>query len=168
MIFVTVGSAPHSFKRLIQEMDEIATRINNEVVIQKGLSCSNPVNAKCFDFVDYDDAINYFKDADVIVSHASAGPVLYARKFNKPLILVPRRGDLHEHVDNHQIETAHAIENSSEMIEVVYDVKDLEKAIERAFQKIKQKLNYGPPTSLEGLIACISDFVNKVSQNEGM
>ena len=62
MIFVTVGSAPHSFKRLIQKMDEIASMIDNEVVIQKGLSSYQPTNTKCFDFVDYDVAMNYFKD----------------------------------------------------------------------------------------------------------
>lgn len=164
MIFVTVGGTSHSFNRLIQRMDEIASKIDNEVVIQKGWSSYETVKAKCFDFVDFDDAINYFKNADVIVSHASAGPLLYARKYNKPLILVPRRGDLNEHVDNHQMETVHAIKNSSEMIEIVYDVKDLEKAIERAIHKIEQNINYGPSVSLEGLTACISDFINTVNQ----
>lgn len=165
MIFVTVGSAPHSFKRLIKKMDEIASMIDKEVVIQKGLSSYQPTSAKYFDFVDYDVAMNYFKDADVIVSHASAGPILYARKFNNPLIMVPRRGDLHEHVDNHQMETARALGDSSEMIEVVYDVDNLEEAIERAYQKTKENSSFGTPISLDGLTECISSFVNTANNN---
>ena len=166
MIFVTVGSAPHSFKRLIQKMDEIASAIDNEIVIQKGLSPYQPITAKSFDFVDYDVAMNYFKNADIIVSHASAGPILYARKFNKPLIMVPRRGDLHEHVDNHQMETARALGNSSEMIEVVYEINDLEEAIKRAHQKIRQNINYGPPCSIEGLTECIISFIKTVEKKQ--
>ena len=166
MIFVTIGSAPHDFKRLIKKMDEISAQIDVEVVIQTGLSSYQPVHAKSFDFVEYDEVMDYFKDADMIVSHASAGPMLYARKFNKPLIMVPRRSDLSEHVDDHQMETSHAFEDSSEMIEVVYDVADLEEAIEKAYQKVKQNLNYGPPISLESLTECINSFVNNVKKNK--
>ncbi len=166
MIFVTIGSAPHDFKRLIKKMDEISAQINVEVVIQTGLSSYQPVHAKSFDFVEYDEVMDYFKDADLIVSHASAGPMLYARKFNKPLIMVPRRGDLNEHVDNHQMETSHALGGSSEMIEVVHDVADLGKAIERAYQKVRRNSNYGPPISLESLTECINSFINDVEKNK--
>jgi UDP-N-acetylglucosamine transferase subunit ALG13 len=147
-------------------MDEISQRTDNHVVIQTGLSEYHPVNARYFSFVDYDVAMNYFNKADVIVSHASAGPILYARKFNKPLIMVPRRGDLNEHVDNHQMETACALGNSSEMIEVVYEINDLEKAIERAYLKIKKHTSYGPPVSLAALTECISSFINNIEKNE--
>ncbi len=168
MIFVTIGSALQDFSRLIKRIDEIAPILQEEVVVQLGFTKYRPKNAKWFKFAPYNQAREYFKEAKIIIGHASAGPIMHAREFHKPLIIVPRNGSLNEHVDNHQMETANVVENSSETIEVVYDVKDLEKAIERAFQKIEQKLNYGPPASLEGLIACISDFVNRVSQNKGM
>jgi UDP-N-acetylglucosamine transferase subunit ALG13 len=166
MIFVTVGSAPHSFKRLIQKMDEIALRCDDEVIIQKGLSSYEPINTKYFDFVEYEVAMNYFRNADLIVSHASAGPILYARKFNKPLIMVPRQGSLHEHVDNHQMETAHALGGSSEMIEVIYDINDLYDAIKRAYQKISRNTSYGPPASINGLIEYINSFINTIEKSE--
>ena len=167
MIFVTVGSAPQSFRRLIQRMDEIASKIDNEVVIQKGLSSYQPINTKCFDFVDYDDAINYFKNADVIVSHASAGPILYARKFNKPLIIVPRNGHLKEHLDNHQMETAHALEGSSVMIEIVYDTNNLWSAIQRALLKSSGGQKYKEAESLKSLIEFVAKFVEDVEKQMG-
>ena len=166
MIFVTIGSAPHDFKRLLKKMDEISTKIDDEIIIQTGLSSYQPVHAKSFGFVEYDEVMVYFKNADLIVSHASAGPMLYARKFNKPLIMVPRRGDLNEHIDNHQMETSDALDGSSEMVEVVYDVSDLEEAIKRAYQKVLQNSNYGPPISLGSLTECLKSFVNAVEKSK--
>ena len=164
MIFVTVGSAPHSFKRLVQKMDEIASEIDNKVVIQKGFTSYQPARAASFDFVDYADAISYFEKCEVVISHASAGPVLYARKFEKPLIIVPRNGSLKEHVDNHQMETAKALENSSEMIEIVYHTDDLSSAIRRALLKSSEGLRYEEAKSLKALVECVAEFVEDVAK----
>ena len=161
MIFATVGSAPHDFSRIVKEMDNIFLEVGEEIVVQKGFTKFIPSRVKYFDFVTYEQAISYYRDAKVIISHVSAGPVIYARKFNKPLVLMPRRGDLNEHIDNHQVETAKAIEGLSEMVEVVYNEGLLIEAVRRALNKIIEKKNYAPLTSLDELIMCISDYVRK-------
>ncbi len=162
MIFVTIGSAPHDFARLVKKMDEIAKEISEEVVIQKGFTPFAPVHAKCFDFVPYEEALNYFQSAKVIVGHASAGPIMLARRFNKPLILFPRDGKLNEHVDSHQIETAKAMEGSSNMIEVVYHEKDLLEAVQRAILKAEAGQPYDENPALSSLIEYVREFVKSL------
>jgi UDP-N-acetylglucosamine transferase subunit ALG13 len=44
--------------------------------------------------------------ATLVVGHAGTGTILAARRHGKPLIVVPRRHDLGEHRNDHQVETA--------------------------------------------------------------
>lgn len=164
MIFVTVGSAPHDFTRLVKMMDEIANEISEEVVIQKGFTPFIPKTAKWFEFVSYDDAVKYFQSAKVIVGHSSAGPIMLARRFNKPLIIFPRDGDLKEHVDGHQIETARAMDGSSKMIEVVYHEKELLEAVRRAISKAETGQSYDESPALSSLIEYIREFIQQVKK----
>ena len=164
MIFVTVGSAPHDFTRLVEMMDQIANEISEEVVIQKGFTQFIPHAPKWFDFVSYDEAVKYFRSAKVIVGHSSAGPIMLARRFNRPLIIFPRDGGLKEHVDSHQIETAKAMEGSSIMIEVVYDERELLGAVQRAISKAEAGQSYEESPALSSLIGYIQEFIQKLKR----
>ena len=163
MIFVTMGSAPFDFSRLAKKMDEISGVTGEEAIIQLGFTKYKPLYAAYFDFVPYEKALNYFRAAAIIVGHASAGPLVYARKFNKPLILVPRNSALGEHVDDHQIETANAIAGTSGLIEVIYDENKLQSAVQRALSKVDSGQKYKEPDTLNSLILSISDFVEKIN-----
>lgn len=162
MIFVTVGSAPYDFTRLVKKMDEIAEEIAEEIIIQKGFTKYIPKNAKWFDFVTYEKALNYFRSANIIVSHSSAGPILFAKKFNKPLVIFPRDGLLNEHIDSHQIETAKAIEKSYKKIEVVYNEDDLLEAIKRALKKVDEGIFYEENKEVKSLIEYIISFIKNI------
>lgn len=162
MIFVTVGSGPLDFTRLVKRMDEIAQETGEEVIIQKGFTQCETIFAKSFTFVPYEEALYFFKNAKIIVGHASAGPIMYARQFNKPLIVFPRDGRLKELIDNHQIETAKAIEGSSKMIEVVYHEDDLTGAVRRAMSKAKAGFTYEESPGLSSLIRSIRDFIQSI------
>ena len=52
MIFVTVGTHPGQFDRLIKRVDEIAPHIKEEIIIQRGFTRYAPKNTKYFDFTD--------------------------------------------------------------------------------------------------------------------
>jgi len=159
LIFVTIGSGPLDFSRLVGKMDEIARDLKEKVIIQKGYTRTKTYFAESFTFVPYNQALDLFKSAKVIVGHASAGPIIHARKFNKPLIIFPRDGRRNELIDNHQMETAKAIEGSSKMIEVVYHENDLKEAIHRAIAKAEGGLSYETNTSLSLLINYIGNFI---------
>jgi UDP-N-acetylglucosamine transferase subunit ALG13 len=49
MIFVTVGTHPGGFDRLVQQMDKIAGLIKEKVVIQRGFTRYTPRNAEYFE-----------------------------------------------------------------------------------------------------------------------
>jgi len=46
------------------------------------------------------------RDAQVIVSHAGMGSILTALELGKPIVVIPRRANLGEHRNDHQVATA--------------------------------------------------------------
>jgi UDP-N-acetylglucosamine transferase subunit ALG13 len=46
------------------------------------------------------------ESARVVVSHAGMGTILTALEFGVPIVVMPRRGDLREHRNDHQLATA--------------------------------------------------------------
>lgn len=162
MIFVTTGSSPLDFSRFVRKMDEIAGDVGVEMIIQKGFTQYETRYARSFTFVPYEEALDYYRKAKVIVGHASAGPIMHAREFNKPLIIFPRNGEMKELIDDHQIETAKAMEGSSRMIEVIFHEDDLKAAVQRALAKAAEGLSYEANPSLSSLIEYIKEFVQRV------
>lgn len=140
MIFITVGTHNQGFERLVKKMDEIAGKIDEEVVMQIGFTDYEPKNAKWFKFVDIDEIMDFYKNADVIISHAGAGTLLDALSFEKPVIAVPRLKKFGEHIDDQQLELAEALENKGQIM-AVYQIDDLERFIDeiRIKHEIKKK-----------------------------
>lgn len=104
MIFATVGTQL-PFPRLIAMLDALAGRHGLAITAQTGLPGTWPhldvrprLAPKAFEAMA--------RAAERIVAHAGMGTVLTAQKLGKPLILVPRRVDLGEHVSDHQEATA--------------------------------------------------------------
>jgi beta-1,4-N-acetylglucosaminyltransferase len=129
MIFVTVGFHDQPFDRLIAKMDEIAGRISEEVIIQKGCTDFNTSHATSFDFIPSDEEyMEFFKKARVIVSHAGAGTVLNSLVHGKRTILVPRLRRYGEHLNDHQLELSDALKDRR-LITVVQDVDQLERVL---------------------------------------
>lgn len=128
-IFVTVGTA--SFKRLVRAMDELSEYLSEKIIIQIGRTDYKPKNVEYFKFTkDIEEFSELCKNAKVIVSHAGVGNVINALEDNTPLIIVPRREEYKEHIDNHQIELAKSLENFS-LINVAYEEGELLNAIKK-------------------------------------
>ncbi len=134
MILVVTGFM-YGFERLIKKMDEIAAKIEEIVIIQIGLTEYLPKNAKYFKFASDEQYNKHFKNARIIVSHAGVGTILTARKFKKPLIIVPRQKKYKEHIDDHQMEIARELE-SYKNIKVVYNVDKLEDNLNISYKEL--------------------------------
>ena len=128
MIFVTVGTHYKGFERLIKKMDEIAAEIDDEVIMQTGYTKYKPKSAKWFNFMEYDEILNWYKKANIIVSHAGAGTLLDAMSFEKRVIVIPRLKKFDEHIDDQQLELAEALENSGR-VTAVYNIEKLEEVV---------------------------------------
>lgn len=164
MIFVTIGSAVEGieFTRLIKRMDEIAGKLDEEVVMQIGTVPYEPQNAKYFRYTSYQENLSFFQRASLVVGHGGTGTILNALKFQTPIIVVPRRHHLGEHVDDHQVEMAQKIEGNP-LVHVVYEIEDLENTIERTRAGIGMRsVNLSFPER-EKLIETIKSFIKMVS-----
>lgn len=133
MIFVTVGNHNQGFDRLIVKMDEIAGKIDEEVIMQIGYTNYKPLNADYFSFIDsFEEIKRLNRDSRVVVSHAGAGSILTALKQKTPVIAVPRLQKYNEHINDHQLEIAHAMSDDKN-ITIVYNVESLEDCFKSNF-----------------------------------
>ena len=127
LILVTIGLM-YGFDRLIKEMDGIAGRVDEEVIMQIGETTYEPKNAKYFRFASKEKMDRLYEDARVVVCHAGVGSILTALERGKPIIAVPRREKYGEHVDDHQLDIAGEMEKEGRIM-VVCDVGELEGAL---------------------------------------
>jgi UDP-N-acetylglucosamine transferase subunit ALG13 len=112
MIFVTVGTQL-PFERLVEYMAVFASSTDERVVAQVGQKKlpSNWNSMEVYEDLSPDKFNEFFVQSRVIVAHAGIGTLLTARKFKKPLIVIPRKKGLNEHRNDHQVATAREIEN---------------------------------------------------------
>jgi len=164
MILVTVGSGHQAFTRMLWAMDDVAGQIDERVLMQVGHTPLAPKHAECFKFVPYEKMQRYLREASVIVCHASTGPLSSARRFNKPVVVVPRDPQLGETRDAHQRETASRINGTSRMIEIVNDTEQLLEAVLRAAEKSAQGMTYERDGELRVLIENLRAYVDEIEK----
>ncbi len=104
LVFVTVGTDHHAFDRLIDWIDEWSDLAGPRarVLIQHGTS-KTPRSGAAADYMTYPDMHAALKEAQVVVSHGGTATIMLALTHGKRPIVVPRRSDLGEHVDDHQV-----------------------------------------------------------------
>lgn len=106
MIFVTVGdSLP--FDRLIAAVDAWAHEARRtDVFAQIGRTTRTPPHLRWVHSLATPDFLKQMAAADVIVAHAGVGTIFKAMELRKPILVMPRRGDLRETRNDHQLATA--------------------------------------------------------------
>jgi UDP-N-acetylglucosamine transferase subunit ALG13 len=111
VILVTVG-AQMPFDRLVRAVDAWAARTGRrDVLAQIGPGAWRPPHVASIPMLDPDEMRSRIFDADVVVSHAGMGTIITALELGRPLLVVPRRGDLRETRNDHQLATARAFED---------------------------------------------------------
>jgi len=106
MIFVTVGTQL-PFDRLMKAVESWAIRNKrDDVFAQIGPDRAyRPRHIKWANFISAPECRRRIEEADLIVSHAGMGTIISALELGKPLIVMPRSHELHEHRNNHQFAT---------------------------------------------------------------
>jgi beta-1,4-N-acetylglucosaminyltransferase len=159
MIFVTVGNDFRGFDRLLKQMDELAPSVPSEILIQRGYSQYVPKNTKHVDFIPMDKAIEYIRGSELVVSHAGIGTIILCKKYGTPILILPRRKTFAEHMNDHQLEIAQALEErKNENIYVIYQEDQMKDAI---LTILKEERNHTPPkdTGRTNLIEAIRHFI---------
>jgi len=115
LIFVTVGTQRFPFNRLLTIIDRLIEKevIVDDVIAQIGYSDYKPKNFAFFKFCDQSKLDELTKDCKLLITHAGVGTITKALEYGKKIVVIPRREDLNEHIDNHQLEIAQKFEEDN-------------------------------------------------------
>ena len=130
MIFIILGSTHFIFDRLPKEVDSLVgnKKISDSVFIQLGSCKYEPIHCKWKRFLSFDEMFKKIEKAKLVIAHAGAGTALLCLQLGKRPILVPRKKQIKEAVDDHQIIFAEKMEKLG-YADVVFDMSDLENLI---------------------------------------
>ena len=151
MIFVTIGTHPDQFDRLIRRIDAIAPQIKEEIIIQRGFTKYTPKNVKYFEFTDEID--KYYKKARIVIAQSATSLIEFILKYGKPVITVPREAKYGEHINDHQVEFAEYFAKKANVL-MIRNMKDIT-------PELLMKYNKKPRIDLNGL-RNLQDKIRKV------
>lgn len=124
MIFLTVGTQL-AFDRLVRSLDEwVGVDKSYPAFAQIGLGEYLPQHIRYERYLAPEAYQKHLQAARVVVGHCGIGTILSCNDQNIPVIVVPRRFDLNEHRNDHQIATARQVEARG-LARVVYDEAQL-------------------------------------------
>ena len=137
MIFVTVGTHEQPFDRLIKELDTLIEKkvITETVIAQIGYCNYKPKNIEWYKFISYQEMHNFTKEARVVITHGGPASFILPLQYNKIPIVVPRKAEFNEHINNHQVEFVKLIERKLNNLIPIYNVEDLGEKI-RNYNKL--------------------------------
>lgn len=145
MIFVTVGTHEQPFDRLVGEIDRLKGEgaITDDVVMQTGFSAYEPKYCEWHRLLPYSRMVENVRKARIVITHGGPASFIMPLQEGKIPIVVPRQLQYGEHVNDHQVEFAHAVAERMDNIIPVYDIEDLAQIIADYDGKIGQMANGG-------------------------
>jgi UDP-N-acetylglucosamine transferase subunit ALG13 len=115
----TAGTDHHRFDRLIDMVETWALARRSagrpvRVFFQRGTSHA-PQGYQSIDYLPFDEMASMMRSARAVVSHAGPATIMDARAAGRVPIVLPRRHELDEHVDNHQVHFATLLHERGEI-----------------------------------------------------
>lgn len=161
MIFVTVGTHEQPFNRLVEWMDKWAEMHDEKVIMQTGFSTYEPQNCFWQSMFTYNDMKKNIREARLVITHGGPSSFIMPLQVSKIPIVVPRKKDFSEHINNHQLEFAKVVAERQHNIIVVEDVQRLGEAIEE-YNEIISGMNDGIQSNNEKFCANFEMIINKM------
>lgn len=138
MIFVTCGSSPVGFERLMRAVEALPP---SELTVQHG-PVASPLCATAYDFLPFGRIVELMQEADLVVSHAGVGSILCALQAGHVPIVFPRLKRHGETVDDHQVELARALAERG-IVLVATTPQELRLAVESAPRRAARRTLHG-------------------------
>ena len=120
-------------KNKIEELNE---KTNEEKVSEKTKN-KEEKNITVFNMLKPEEMKKYIINANIVVTHAGVGTIMECIEHNKDIIVLPRKEENGEHVNNHQEEIAFEMEKNG----LLYKVDTYEKMQEIVIELIKNSNN---------------------------
>jgi len=107
LILLSLGTHQQPFPRALDFVEPLA-RGGEEVLIQHGATAPRPElpNTSWAEFMSFDELVEAMRGARGVVCHAGVGTIVTAIRAGHVPVVIPRRPELGEHVDNHQMDIA--------------------------------------------------------------
>lgn len=153
MIFATVGSSKTPFDRMVKAVDDLASKIAEDVIIQRGVAAFKPKAASFFDFCNSEKIISLIRAANVVIAHAGFGIITECIKHQKRLILIPRE---HRYGDAEGIQTELA-EYLAKNVAGIICVRDVNKLFDSLNQVSKIQPQYRFKTKIPAMVKSYID-----------
>jgi beta-1,4-N-acetylglucosaminyltransferase len=126
VIVLTVGSV-FPFDRLVAAVDELVGRgvVTDEVFAQVGSGGVRPKHMRFVEAMEKPRFDVLLREASGVIGHAGMGTITMALEMRKPLLVMPRRKQFGELVNDHQLATARRFEAQRQVL-VAYEPRELE------------------------------------------
>ncbi|MDO8624518.1 MAG: glycosyltransferase [Candidatus Diapherotrites archaeon] len=133
VIFVTVGTHPQQFNRLLAKLDGLVGEkaLSADVFSQSGASTYRPKHYKCAAYMDLTEFERRLSDADLVITHGGEGNIGLCLKHRVKCIAMPRLQKFGEHTNDHQTELVKAAADAKKIL-AVWDERDLLEAIRKS------------------------------------
>ncbi len=128
MIVVTVGTHEQPFDRMLRAVSDLGAV--EPMLVQYGTSTITDGPGEWVDFLSFDELAERAGAARVFISHAGVGSIVLARRCGLRPVIMPRRPELGEHVDEHQLELSRRLHRAG-LVTVVEDAQELAAAVRR-------------------------------------
>lgn len=135
-VFVTVGTDHHPFDRLILWVDSwLASKDAGQVNCLAQVGTSAPPKVAAWKtYLDYEEMEEVMHRAVVVVCHGGPATIMDSRRMATLPIVVPRRHEQGEHVDNHQLAFARWMAEHGQ-VELAESEEALHRALDSALEQ---------------------------------
>lgn len=138
MIFITVGTHEQPFDRLLRCIDKMVVNglINEKIICQKGYTNYEPQYYNAGKLISYDCMRENIEKARIVVTHGGPSSFIETLSVGKIPIVVPRKKEFGEHVNDHQLDFSRQIKKRMNNIIVAETEEEIIDAIVNYDEKI--------------------------------
>lgn len=123
-LFVTVGTIqPYTFERLFSRVSEQFPHLS--ISWQTGPVDGQRLSGRVRSSMSRTELLGEMKDADAVIAHAGVGSILSALQVGKVPVVVPRRAEHQEHIDDHQTDIANLLDRQGLVVARDVDALDM-------------------------------------------
>ena len=169
MIFVTVGTHEQPFNRLIQCVDDLKKDgiITEDVIIQTGYSTYKPEYCKWKKLFSYQEMLRLVDEARIVITHGGPSSFIMPLQIGKTPIVVPRKHEFNEHVNDHQIEFAKNVAQRMGTIILVENIEMLGDVITN-YDQIVADIGHGISSNNAKFCEALEKIVDEIYQNKNV
>lgn len=167
MIFVTVGTHEQPFDRLVECVDNLKKdgTITEDVIIQTGYSTYEPKYCKWQKLFPYQEMVKKVNEARIVITHGGPSSFIMPLQIGKTHIVIPRRHEFNEHVNDHQVSFVKAVAERMGTIIVVDDMDTLGRTIKQ-YEEIVAGMENGLKTNNRRFNEELSKIVDEMFEEK--